>query len=135
MGIDGSRTKPMFEKTEHWSSPLSQDEALTAISNAFASDKASIRQDGDLLEIRMGSNLQYRLWGNIFSWSRRKIPVALALRVRAAERGVHIDAHAFDTFGVRLTDHAFFGAQETFEDRLDVLLHQAATAAEASSEG
>ncbi|KRE60559.1 hypothetical protein ASG92_21675 [Arthrobacter sp. Soil736] len=132
MGIDGSRTKPMFEKTEHWSSPLSLDEALTAISKAFAADKARIRQDGTFLEIRTGSNLQYRLWGNLFSWSRRKIPVALTVRVRAAEHGVHIDAHAFDTFGIRLTDHAFFGAQETFEDRLDVLLRQAAAAAEAS---
>ena len=132
MEIDGSRTKPLFEKTEHWSSPLTQDEALTAISKAFASDKARIHQDGELLEIRTGSNLQYRLWGNLFSWSRRKIPVALTVRVRAAEHGVHIDAHAFDTFGFRLTDHTFFGARENFEDRLEVLLRQAAAAAEAS---
>ncbi|MBT2554276.1 hypothetical protein [Arthrobacter sp. ISL-5] len=128
MGLEASRTKPTFEKTEHWSSPLSPESVSNAISRAFASEKARIRQNDDLLEVRVGSNWQYRLWGNLFSWSRREVPVALTVRVRAAGEGAHIDAHAFDTFGFRVTDHAFFGADKTFEHRLDVLPHKAAEA-------
>ncbi|KQQ81451.1 hypothetical protein [Arthrobacter sp. Leaf137] len=135
MGIVGSRTKPMFEKSEQWLSPLSPNQVLTAISTAFASEKARIHQDEDFVDIRTGSNWQYRLWGNLFSWSRTNVPVALTVRIRAAEQGYQIEAHAFDTFGIRLTDYAFFGAQETFEDRLDGLLAMAASAANASREG
>ncbi|BCW17503.1 hypothetical protein NtRootA9_02110 [Arthrobacter sp. NtRootA9] len=134
MGMTGNRTKPMFEKTEHWFSPLSPNRALAAISTAFASEKTRIRQDEDSLEIRTGSNWQYRLWGNLFSWSRRNVPVALIVQVRAAEQGTEIEARAFDTFGIRLTDQTFFGAQETFEDRLAELLATAASAANASPE-
>lgn len=134
MGIAGSRTKPMFEKTEQWLSPLSPNQVLAAISTVFASEKARIHEDEDSLDIRTGSNWQYRLWGNLFSWSRRNIPVAITVRVRTAEQGTEIEAHAFDTFGIRLTDQAFFGAEETFEDRLSELLAMAASAAKASPE-
>jgi len=122
----------MFEKSDHWLSPLSPNQVLTAISTAFASEKARIHRDADFIDIRTGSNWQYRLWGNLFSWGRTNVPVAMTVRVRAVEQGTQIDAHAFDTFGVRLTDHAFFGAQETFEDRLNGLLSMAASAAKAS---
>jgi hypothetical protein len=134
MGIVGSKTKPMFEKTERWLSPLSPNDVLAAIATAFASEKARVHQDGDFPDIRTGSNWQYRLWGNLFSWSRRNIPVAITVRVQAAARGAQIDAHAFDTFDFRLTDQTFFGAQETFEDRLNELLKIAASAAKASPE-
>ena len=60
------------------------------------------------------------------------MPVALTVRVRAAGEGTQVDAHAFDTFGFRLTDQAFFGAEKTFADRLNALLSKAATAASAS---
>lgn len=133
MGIAGSRTKPMFEKTEQWLSPLSPNQVLAAISTVFASEKARIHEDEDFLDIRTGSNWQYRLWGNLFSWSRRNIPVAITVRVRTAEQGTEIEAHAFDTFGIRLTDQAFFGAEETFEGRLSELLAMA-SAAKASPE-
>ncbi|MFJ5695961.1 hypothetical protein ACIP9X_19205 [Arthrobacter sp. NPDC093125] len=132
MGLEARGTKPMFEKTEYWSSPLSPESVFEAISTAFGSEKARIRQDGDLLEVRTGSNWQYRLWGNLFHWSRQAVPVALTVRVRAAGEGTQVDAHAFDTFGFRLTDHAFFGTEKTFADRLDALLSKAATAASAS---
>jgi hypothetical protein len=132
MGINGIRTKPMFEKTEHWSSPLSREEVFTAIAKAFVSERAKVLQDGDVIEVRTGSNWQYRLWGNLFSWSRGQVPVAVSFRVGVAEQGVHIDAHACDTFGIRITDHAFFGAQKTFEERLEFLLRKAAIATEAS---
>jgi hypothetical protein len=132
MGIAGNRTKPMFEKTEQWLSPLSPNQVLAAISTAFASEKATIHQDEDFLDIRTGSNLQYRLWGNLFSWSRRNIRAAITVRVRGAEQGAQIEAHAFDTFGFRLTDQAFFVAKETFEVRLNGLLAMAASAAKAS---
>jgi hypothetical protein len=122
----------MFEKTEHWSSPLARQEVLAAIAKAFVSEKAKVLQDGDVIEVRTGSNWQYRLWGNLFSWSRREVPVGASFRVRVAEQGARIDAHAFDTFGFRISDHAFFGAQETFEDRLDFLLRKAADAVQAS---
>lgn len=132
MGIDGLRTGPMFEKTEHCSSQLSREATMAAIAKTFASEKARVRQDDELLEVRFGSNWQYRLWGNLFSWSRREVPVAISFRVRAVEQGVHIEAHAYDTFGFRISDQAFFGAQETFEERLDALLHRAASAAGAT---
>lgn len=132
MGTAGSRTKPMFEKSEQWLSPLSPNQVLTAISTSFASEKARIQRGEDFIDIRTGSNWQYRLWGNLFSWGRTNVPVAMTVRVRAVEQGTQIDAHAFDTFGTRLTDHAFFGAQETFEDRLNGLLSTAAFSAKAS---
>ncbi|WP_045732378.1 hypothetical protein [Pseudarthrobacter chlorophenolicus] len=132
MEIARSRTKPMFEKTDQWLSPLSPGEVLAAVSTAFAPEKAKVRQDGNVLDIRTGSNLQYRLWGNLFSVGRRNLPAAITIRVRAAKQGAEIEAHAFDTFGFRLTDQAFFGARESFEDRLNELLEMVATAAKAS---
>lgn len=42
--------------------------------------------------------------------------------------GSKVEVHAFDTFGRRLTDHVFFGAQETFEERLQALLDRATKA-------
>ena len=132
MGIAGRGAKPMFEKSEHWLSPLSQGEVLAAISAAFASENAKIHRDENSLDIRTGSNWQYRLWGNLLSLGRKNLPVALTISVRAASPGTKINVRAFDTFGFRLTDQAFFGAKETFEDRLNALLKMAAAAAKVS---
>jgi len=96
MGIAGSRTKPMFEKSEHWLSPLSPGEVLAAISAALTSERAKIQRGEDSLDIQMGSNWQYRLWGNLLALGRRNLPVAITIKVRAVSRGAEIDAHAFD---------------------------------------
>lgn len=73
------------------------------------------------------------MWGNLFSVGRKNIPVALVVKVMPTAEGSLIDAHAFDTFGVRLVDKVFFGAQETFEERLEELLAIAANAAKVES--
>jgi hypothetical protein len=120
----------MFEKTQHWSSELSREAALAAITEAFASEGGKINREGDLVEVRTGSNWQYRLWGNLLSLGRDKVPVGIDIRARPAPdgNGSEVKAHAFDTFGPRLTDHVFFGAQETFEERLQALIDRATRA-------
>jgi hypothetical protein len=135
MGQDSRGIKPKFEKTEHWSSMLSQDAALAAVAEAFASDGGRVNRNGNLLQVRTGSNWQYRLWGNLLSWGRDKVAVGLDIRARPAPEGngSQIEAHAFDTFGLRLSDHAFFGAQETFEGRLQALVDRAVSATGATT--
>jgi hypothetical protein len=119
----------MFERTELWSSPLSQDAVLAALSRAFTIDGAKVSQDGEELEVRRGSNWRYRLWGNLVQAGRKNAPVGLTLRVSPTTTGSDIEAHAFDTFGFRIIERAFFGAQETFEQALERLLDIAAVAA------
>jgi hypothetical protein len=86
-----------------------------------------------LVRIRCGSNWQYRLWGNLLSAGRKNIPVALDVDVTPTAEGSVIEAHAFDTFGFRLVEKAFFGAKETFEEGLEELLAVAANAADVGS--
>ncbi|MDQ0239731.1 hypothetical protein J2S94_001811 [Arthrobacter bambusae] len=132
MGSDswGTKPKPMFEKTQHWTSALSRDAALAAITEAFESEGGKINREGDLVQVRTGSNWHYRLWGNLLSLGRDKVPVGIDIRARPAPdgNGSEVEAHAFDTFGRRLTDHVFFGAQETFEERLQALMDRATKA-------
>lgn len=133
MGSESSKVKPMFEQSERWMSPLAPGKALEAVSDVFASQGVTVEQDGNLLTVRRGSNWKYRLWGNLFSIGRRNIPVALTLSATSSAEGSDIEAHAFDTFGVRLVERAFFGAQATFEEHLDSLLRTAAEAARVAS--
>lgn len=132
MGSDswGTKPKPMFEKTQHWTSALPREAALEAITEAFASEGAKINRKGDLIQVRTGSNWQYRLWGNLLSLGRNNVPVGIDIRARSAPdgNGTEVEAHAFDTFGARLTDHVFFGAQETFEEQLQALMDRATKA-------
>ena len=133
MSAEPGNVEPMFEQSERWMSPLAPGKALAAISDVFASQGVAVEQDGNSLTVRRGSNWKYRLWGNLFSIGRRNIPVALTLSVTSSAEGSDIEAHAFDTFGGRLVEHAFFGAQETFEEQLDNLLSTAAEAARVAS--
>ncbi|MDJ0460001.1 hypothetical protein PUN71_022590 [Arthrobacter sp. NQ7] len=133
MGADSSNSKPMFERTERWATPLSADAALRALSNRFIEAGARVTEIGDGLEIRQGSNWRYRLWGNLFKKGRRSVPVALTLRLFSTKSGTYIEAHAFDTFGFRLAEHAFFGAQETFDDALENMLAMASAAADVTT--
>lgn len=129
MGWESSKVGPMFEQSERWMSPLAPGKVLEAVSDVFASQGATVEQNGDILTVRRGSNWKYRLWGSLFSIGRRNVPVALTLSATSSAEGSAIEAHAFDTFGVRLTERAFFGAQETFEEELDGLLRTATEAA------
>lgn len=133
MWLDSSQGKPFVEWTERWASPLGPDAALKAAAQIFASDGAGVSQDGNSLEVRRGSNWQYRLWGNLFSVGRKNIPVGLTLTARTAAEGSEIEAHAFDTFGYRITEYLFFGARETFEEHLQSLVNTAAAAMEVDS--
>jgi hypothetical protein len=85
------------------------------------------------LSVRRGSNWKYRLWGNLFSAGRNNVPVALRLNAKPTANGSEIEAHAFDTFGFRLVEHAFFGAEETITEQLETLLRTAAEAAKVLS--
>lgn len=129
MGLESSKAKPMFERSEQWMSPLTPEGALDAVSNAFTSQGARLLREGNVLTVRLGSNWKYRLLGNLFPSGRRNVPIALTLKATLRAEGSDLDAHAFDTFGVRLVEHAFFGAQETFEEQLENLLSTAAEAA------
>ncbi|MEO5313793.1 hypothetical protein PV772_06640 [Pseudarthrobacter sp. CC12] len=133
MGLDSPKNKPMFERTERWASSLTASAASDAVSRAFSARNATVDQDGNAVRIRCGSNWQYRLWGNLFPAGRQNIPVALVIEATPAAEGSVIEAHAFDTFGFRLVEKAFFGAKETFEERLEELLAVAAAAAKVES--
>ncbi|MCC9175429.1 hypothetical protein [Arthrobacter sp. zg-Y179] len=56
------------------------------------------------------------------------MPVAVEFRTRVTPSGTSITARAFDTFGFRFEGGMYFGADETFANRLDVLLGKAAAA-------
>lgn len=131
--MDSTKSKPTFERTESWVSPLPAGVASDAVARAFSNRNAKVRQDGCSVSIRCGSNWQYRLRGNLFSAGRQNVPVALVIEARPVAEGSVIDAHAFDTFGFRLVEKAFFGAKETFEEQLEDLLAVAADAAKVES--
>lgn len=131
--MDSTKNKPMFERTESWVSPLPASAASDAVAQAFSDRNAKVVQDGCSVNIRRGSNWQYRLWGNLLSAGRQNVPVALVIEAKPAAEGSVINAHAFDTFGFRLVEKAFFGAKETFEEQLEQLLAVAAGAAKVES--
>lgn len=133
MGFDLSKSKPMFERTERWISPLPARTVSDAVAQAFSDRRAKVDQDGYSVDIHCGSNWQYRLWGNLFSAGRRNIPVGLIVQATPSADGSIIEAHAFDTFGFRIAERAFFGARDTFEERLEELLAIAADAANVES--
>lgn len=129
MRLESRKVKPMFERSERWISPLTPDSALEAVSNVFFPQGASVERETNFLTVRLGSNWKYRLWGNLSPIGRRNVPVALTLNASSRVEGSDIEAHAFDTFGVRLVEHAYFGAQGTFEEKFENLLSMAAEAA------
>lgn len=55
------------------------------------------------------------------------------MEATSTPEGSVIEAHAFDTFGFRVVEKAFFGAKETFEEQLEELLAVAADAANVES--
>jgi hypothetical protein len=123
---------PIVEIHEVWSSPLSASAALEAIARTFSSSSSSanVEQTVNTVSIRTGSNWRYRLLGNALSGSAT-LPVALAVTATSLGNGCELDAHAYDTFGWRITDRTFFGAKESLEERLRELLTSAAKAAQA----
>jgi hypothetical protein len=121
---------PIVEIHEVWSSPLSASAALEAIARTFSSSSANVEQTANTVSIRTGSNWRYRLLGNALSGSAT-LPVALAVTATSLGNGCELDAHAYDTFGWRITDRTFFGAKESLEERLRELLTSAAKAAQA----
>ena len=133
MGFESSKSKPMFERTERWTSPLPARTVSDAVAQAFSDRSAKVDQDGYSVRIHCGSNWRYRLWGNLFSAGRQNIPVGLVMQATPSAGGSTIEAHAFDTFGFRLVEKSFFGARDSFEERLEELLAIAADAANVES--
>lgn len=127
MGLDGYKGKPIVEITEHWRSPLGASAAIEAIAGSFAKSRAKVEIDGGAVRIRAGSNWFYRILGNLLS-GEKVLPVALEVTATAIDDGCKLQARAFDTFGWRLTDRTFFGAEQFFRNRLEDLLKSAATA-------
>lgn len=128
MSVDSSKAKPIVEMTEHWSSPLAETAAIEAIAKAFSDRGVKVDQNEDGVRIRTGSNWRYRLLGNLLA-NRASIPVALHVTMTPAGEGSTLRAHAFDTFGWRITNRTFFGAKESVQQRLEELLKSAAAAA------
>ena len=121
-------TSTLYELCEEWTSPLPQSAVLKMLTEAFDGDGARIRREDDRVEVRLGSNWRYRFWGNLFTAGRTSLPVAVEFRTSVTASGTSIAARAFDTFGFRLAGGMYFGAGETFMNRLEDLLGKAAAA-------
>lgn len=128
MGADGFKGKPIVEIIEHWRSPLGAKAAIEAIARSCAKSRAKVEIDGGAVRIHAGSSWVYRILGNLLS-SETVLPVALEITATAIDDGCKLQARAFDTFGWRLADRTFFGAEQSFRNRLEDLLKNAATAA------
>lgn len=120
---------PRFEVAERWLSPLQPSVAIAAIKVEFDQESTDIDSSNSYIEIRLGSNWRYKLWGNLFLWGRKNIPVKLQISAEATPDGSILLARASDTFGPRITDQTFFGAEQTFTDKFEELLSRAAKAA------
>lgn len=126
-------TRPMFERSESWTSALGPAAVLSAVAKEFSTADARVEASDTRLEVRIGSNLTYRLWGELLQWGQKAAPVALEIRVQALQEGSRISAYVHDTFGFRLTEQTFFGAEKTFEEKIERMLSRAANAAKVAS--
>lgn len=121
-----------MEVTERWDTALAPSVALEAVAQAFSARGAKVKRSGDRVEVRAGSNWKFRLLGNLLA-SGKTLPIGLDVTAASASQGSEIYAHAFDTFGFRITDQTFFGAKDSFENRLEDLLATAAAAVGATN--
>ncbi|WP_152916094.1 hypothetical protein [Arthrobacter sp. RIT-PI-e] len=120
------KREPIQQISAHWDTPLSSEEVLTAVSGAFEGEKVTTDASSGIVEVRSGSNFKYRMWGE--SWNGYKnLPVALALEARDTPEGSTVDVRAFDTFGFRMTDHLFMGADVTLKSKLVHLMEVASS--------
>ena len=73
---ESDKRGPRFEVAERWLSPLQPLAAIAAIKGEFGQENADIDSPAFYIEICLGSNRSYKLWGNLFSWGRKNIPVS-----------------------------------------------------------
>ena len=119
--------EPIQQISALWYSPLSSDKALTAVSEAFDREKVTIDASSGTMEVRSGSNFKYRMWGESLN-GYKNFPVALVLKARDAPEGPIVDVRAFDTFGFRMTERLFMGADVTLKSKLVDLMEAASKA-------
>lgn len=125
---------PMFEISASWESPLAPEEVLAAVTKAFFVEKVTVDPSAGSVEVRSGSNLQYRLWGETLN-GHKNAPVALSLTVQPGVEGSAVEVRAFDTFGFRATNRAFGGADRTFKSKLVELMETASSAVQPRNPG
>ncbi|MHA7188874.1 hypothetical protein ACX80N_01095 [Arthrobacter sp. MDT2-16] len=118
--------EPIQQISALWYSPLSSDKALTAVSEAFDREKASIDASSGTMEVRSGSNFKLDVGESLNGY--KNFPVALVLKARDAPEGPIVDVRAFDTFGFRMTERLFMGADVTLKSKLVDLMEAASKA-------
>ena len=119
-------SKPIVEKKEQWTSAQPPQAVLDALASAFSSHGEDVRREKSSLQVHMGSNELYRIWGNMTAEGRANMPVALSFAVSESGTGTAIEVHAFDTFGFRIGSGKSFGVAEAFNRRLEEFLSYAA---------
>jgi hypothetical protein len=128
------KREPIQQVSARWDSPLSSHEVLKAVSEAFSKDKVVVDASSGTLEVRSGSNFKYRMWGEALN-GYKNFPVALTLKSRSVPEGSIVEVRAFDTFGFRLVDHLFLGADETLRSKLEDLMEVTSKAAQPRNPG
>lgn len=123
-------SEPLFEMCETWQSSMDVAHVMAAISEAFKSS-GKVQAGGDWVEVHQGSAFHYRIWGELLAG--KSVPVMLRLEVMRSGEGSTIHAHANDTFGTRITNRVFFGAQATFVDAISALMATAERLANVTS--
>lgn len=131
---DASHARPLFERCETWLSPFDVTELVASVSKAVGSGE-DIRSGENWVEIRSGSASRYRIWGELFPWGRKSVPVMLRIEAEATGQGSIVHAHAQDWFGSRISDRAFFGAEKSFQTAISILMKTAEESARVSSKG
>ena len=119
-------TKPIVEKNEQWTLSQPPQAVLDALAAAFASHGEDVRREKSSVEVRLGSNSQYRVWGNLTSEGRAHLPVALTFTASESGGGTALSVYARDTFGFRVGSGKSFGVPATFNRRMEEFLSYAA---------
>lgn len=119
-------TKPIVEKKEQWAAPQPPETVLETLAAAFSFHGEEVRREKSSVEVRLGSNAEYRMWGNMTAEGRKHLPIALTFTASGAGTGTTVEVYARDTFGFRLGSGKSFGVPETFNWRIEEFLSYAA---------
>lgn len=128
------KREPIQQVSACWDSPLSSNEVLKAVSEAFTEEKVVVDVPSGTLEVRSGSNFKYRMWGESLN-GYKNFPVVLSLTSHSAPEGSIVEVSASDTFGFRLVDHLFLGADVTLRSKLVDLMEVASKAVQPRNPG
>ncbi|MDK1328287.1 hypothetical protein [Arthrobacter sp. zg-Y1143] len=119
-------TKPIVEKKEQWTALQPPQAVLETLAAAFSFHGEDVRREKSSVEVRLGSNAEYRMWGNMTEEGRKHLPIALTFTASGFGTGTAVEVYARDTFGFRVGSGKSFGVPETFNRRIEEFLSYAA---------